>query len=96
MKRKILSFILAAVMLFGTLCTGITVSAAAVTYSDVTEDMWSYSDIMYATEKGLMNGTGGSTFSPTASLTRGMVVTVLYRFEGSPRITFKDLFVDVD
>ena len=95
MKRKFLSLILAAVMLLSALSVGMPVSAAQVTYSDVTEDMWAYGDIMYVTENGLMNGTGGSTFSPTGSLTRAMVVTVLYRLEGSPRTPFKDMFVDV-
>ena len=77
--KKFLCVLLAAMMLIGTLATGVTVSAANVTYSDVTEDMWSYKDIMYVSENGLMNGTGGSTFSPAVSLTRAMVVTVLYR-----------------
>jgi len=95
MKRKLLSIFLAAVMLLGTLSIGMTVSAASATYSDVNDGMWSYSDIMYVTENGLMNGTGGSTFSPAVSLTRAMVVTVLYRMEGSPRVEFKDLFLDV-
>jgi len=36
---------------------------------------------MYVTENGLMNGTGGSNFSPAVSLTRVMVVTVLYRMQ---------------
>ena len=43
-----------------------------------------------------MNGTGdGKSFSPQMNLTRAMVVTVLYRMEGSPRTSFKDMFVDV-
>ena len=79
-----------------TLTVGMTVSAASVTYSDVNENMWSYGDIMYVTENGLMNGTGGSTFSPAMSLTRGMVVTVLYRMEDSPGVYFKDVFADVN
>ena len=95
MKTRLLSFLLAAVMLLGTLSVGMTVNAASITYSDVNEDMWSYGDIMYVTENGLMNGTGGSTFSPAVSLTRAMVVTVLYRLEGSPRVEFRDLFLDV-
>ncbi len=73
MKRKLLSIILAAVMLFSPLCIGNVVSGATVMYSDVTEDMWAYGDIMYVTEKGLMNGTGGTTFSPTVSLTATML-----------------------
>ena len=77
MKTRLLSFLLAAVMLLGTLSVGMTVNAASITYSDVNDEMWAYDDIMYVTENGLMNGTGGSTFSPAVSLTRAMVVTVL-------------------
>jgi len=95
-KTKILSFFLAVLMMIGTLTMGMTANAAGVSYSDVTEDMWSYKDIVYVTENGLMNGTGGSTFSPTVSLTRAMVVTVLWRMEGSPRADFRPLFIDVE
>ena len=93
--KKILSMLLAAMMLMSALTVGMTVSAASITYSDVTEDMWSYEDIVYVTENSLMNGTGGTTFSPAMSLTRSMVVTVLWRMEGSPRVTFRDAFLDV-
>lgn len=31
-----------------------------------------------------MNGTSGSTFSPNATTTRGMLVTILWRMDGSP------------
>ena len=95
MERTLLSLFLAAVMMLGTVLMSTPAYAAEVKYSDVNKDMWSYGDIMYVTENGLMNGTGGSTFSPVMSLTRGMVVTVLYRMEGSPRVEFKDLFLDV-
>ena len=94
--HKIISLILAIVLLLTTLTVGFTINAEEVKqYSDVTEDMWAYGDIMYVTENGLMNGTGGTTFSPSVSLTRAMVVTVLYRMEGSPRTSFMDYFVDV-
>ena len=94
--KKILSMLLAVVMLMSIFTAGMTVSAAGVTYSDVTEDMWSYEAIKFVTENGLMNGTGGSSFSPAVSLTRAMVVTVLYRMEGSPAVSFiEDEFMDV-
>ena len=93
--NKLLSMLLAVVMHMSILTVGATVNAAKVTYSDVTADMWSYSDIKYVSENGLMNGTGGTTFSPAMSLTRAMVVTVLWRMEGSPRVEFSDLFLDV-
>ncbi|MBR6681696.1 MAG: S-layer homology domain-containing protein, partial [Clostridia bacterium] len=85
--QSLLSLLLAAMMIFCTL--GMTVSADSV-YSDVNDGMWSYTDIMYVTEHGLMNGTGGSTFSPAVDVTRSMVVTVLYRMEGSPDVKFDE------
>jgi len=87
--KRIISAFLAVLMLLGTLSLGIAVSAAEkTTYSAVNDGMWSYKDIMYVSEHGLMNGTGGSTFSPAVDVTRAMVVTVLYRMEDSPRVTF--------
>ena len=88
-NTRILSMFLALVMLLSTLSIGMTVSADTA-YSDVNEKMWSYKDIMYVSENGLMNGTGGSTFSPAVDVTRAMVVTVLYRMEGSPEVTFDE------
>ena len=81
--------LLAVMMLLGTFTAGMTVSAENTTYYDVTEDMWAYGDIVYVTENGLMNGTGGGSFTPKANLTRSMVITVLYRMEGSPKVSFK-------
>ena len=93
--KRIFSALLAAVMLLGILTTGMIVSAE-LPYTDVDEGGWSWEGIKYVTENGLMNGTGGTYFSPTAALTRSMVVTVLYRMEGSPRVRFKELFLDVE
>ena len=97
-SKKIMSLFLAALMLLGTVLAGITVAASAseLSYSDVTSDMWSYDDIKYVTENGLMNGTGGTSFSPTVGVTRAMVVTVLYRADKSPLTDFKDVFTDIE
>jgi len=53
-------------------------------FTDVEEDDWFYSDVYYMWENKLMNGTSETLFSPNIALTRGMVVTVLWRMEGSP------------
>ena len=92
--KKFLCIILAAVMLTGTVSVTAFASDAPV-YSDVAEDMWSYPDIMYVSENGLMNGTSDSTFSPTANTSRAMIVQLLYNMEGRPEVTYKPIFTDV-
>ena len=55
-------------------------------FTDVTESDWFYNDVYYMWDNGLMNGTSATLFSPYSALTRGMVVTVLYRMEQEPDI----------
>lgn len=55
-------------------------------FVDVTEDTWYYDAVKYVNENGLMAGTGANTFAPDLTTTRGMIVTILYRLEGSPNI----------
>ena len=64
-------------------------------YSDVADNAWYKDAVDYVTEKGIMNGTGNGTFSPDGETTRAMVVTILYRLEGSPE-TGANSFLDVD
>lgn len=79
----------------------ITVSAvfadqeSASTFSDIPDDAWYGNAVAYVTGKGLMNGTGDSTFSPQRTMTRTMLVTVLYRLDGSPAVSSKKDFSDV-
>ena len=53
-------------------------------FGDVLSDAWYYNDVMWAYSNGLMNGTASDKFSPNAKLTRAMIVTILWRLEGSP------------
>ena len=65
-----------------------TEPAAQFPFVDVTkEGNWSYDDIYYVWEHGLMNGMTPTTFEPKATTTRGMFATVLYRMAGSPEVT---------
>jgi hypothetical protein len=92
--KRILSFLLAALMISTTLVAGMTVSAK-LNFND-TDGHWGESAIEYVVENGLMNGVGdGTSFAPNMSLTRGMVVTVLYRDNGAPKADFKGTFLDV-
>ena len=51
-------------------------------YSDVKTGDWYADAVKYVTDKGLMNGTDDNQFSPNASTTRGMLMTVLARYAG--------------
>ena len=55
-------------------------------FVDVPEDAWYYDAVQYVNENGLMAGTSANTFAPDLTTTRGMIVTILYRLEGSPNI----------
>ena len=91
---KIMSLVLAAILLSAV----IAIAAGAkdpVSFTDVGTDRWSYGDIVYAVEHGFVNGVGEGRFAPGEACTRAMVVTVLYRAAGEPRVTFKPVFTDV-
>lgn len=53
-------------------------------YADISASDWYYDAVSFVTHKGLMNGTGTNTFSPLITTSRGMLVTILYRLEGTP------------
>lgn len=64
-------------------------------FTDVAASDWFYSAVRYAYENGLMTGTGSGAFSPNATITRGMLVTILYRLEEEPAVTAANPFTDV-
>ena len=51
-------------------------------FDDVASSAWYADAVQYVTDKGLMNGTDDNQFSPSASTTRGMLMTVLARYAG--------------
>ena len=54
-------------------------AAAGSTFSDVAADAYYSAAVAWAVEKGITNGTSGTTFSPDDTCTRGQIVTFLYR-----------------
>lgn len=64
-------------------------------FGDVKSADWFYNDVKYVYEKGMMAGTAADVFAPNATTTRAMIVTILYRLEGSPAVTGTSTFVDV-
>ena len=55
-------------------------------YRDVRSTAWYYEDVAYVTQNKLMVGTSTMMFSPNAVMSRAMLVTVLYRMNGSPSV----------
>ena len=65
-------------------------------FLDIDTTKWYHEDLDYVVEQGLMNGVSPSRFQPNESTTRSMVVTTLYRLEGSPTPKNESLFIDVE
>ena len=57
---------------------------------------WAHAGIDYCVSHGLMNGVGKGQFDPNGTLTRAMLVTVLYRVQGEPDVSgLENPFEDV-
>ena len=54
------------------------------TFEDVSASDWFYEAVEYAASNGLMNGMSETAFDPAENLSRAMMVTILYRLDGSP------------
>ena len=98
MRKRIVSFALAFVLLLG---------AVPAVSADSTHGMtdiighWAEQDINWVLDMGLFNGTSATTFHPNGTMTRGMFITVLGRFAGIDPADFDDwymenLYSDVD
>ena len=63
-------------------------------FTDVLQGAWYYDDVFYCYDNGLMDGVDTYTFAPNQSITRGMIVAILWRNEGRPYAVgdgFKDV-----
>lgn len=56
-------------------------------FTDVKDGDWFRDAVSYVYRNGYMNGTSNTTFDPAGSMTRGMLVTVLYRIDGSEPVS---------
>lgn len=67
-----------------------------IPYIDVdAKTAWYYNSVQYAYNNGLMVGMSPNTFEPETTMNRAMMVTVLYRLEGTPAVSGENQFVDV-
>ena len=67
----------------------------AAGYGDVNKGDWSFDAIQYVSERGIMTGPSAGRFDPQGTLTRGMLVQILYALEGKPQSDFVADFSDV-
>lgn len=56
--------------------------ATVGSFKDVPKNSWFASAVQYVTSNSLMNGTSTTAFSPSATMSRGMLMTVLARYAG--------------
>ena len=63
-------------------------------FVDVPTDAYYRQAVEYMYELGLIQGTSETTFGPMLASTRGQVVAILYRLEGSPAVNGSNPFVD--
>ena len=61
-------------------------SAAAHSFTDVVAG-WQQGPVSWLVAEGITTGTSATMFSPDNGLTRGQLVTFLYRYKGKPTVT---------
>lgn len=64
-------------------------------FRDLDTTKWYHEAIDTMLREGLMNGTGNGLFEPNGTLTRAMLVTILWRSEGKPAASDQTSFTDV-
>ena len=65
-------------------------------FIDVNVNDWFCNAVKYAVGNNLMNGISKNEFAPNAPRSRAMLVTILYRFWGTPEVTGAIPFTDVE
>ena len=68
-----------------TVTAGVMTAVTPFPFTDVATGAWYFGDVYYAYNNALFAGTSANTFEPELTMTRSMLVTVLWRMEGSPK-----------
>lgn len=64
-------------------------------FTDVPPDAWYIDGVRYVYTRHIMNGTSSTTFSPDTSVSRSMIVQILYNLAGQPEVEGGHNFSDV-
>ena len=62
-------------------------SGLTESFTDVADDHWAYDAIVWACNEGIINGFEDNSFRPEADISRAQMVTMLYRYAGSPKVS---------
>ena len=93
--KKLISFILVALMLFAAVPFGVfageSAQAEGLPFGDVKATDWFYSAVDYSYTNGIFKGTNaaGTTFSPNRTMTRIEFATTLFRLAGANEADYK-------
>lgn len=91
MKKRLICICLVLMVLNGLVLQ----AGAASVFTDVKPGSWYEESVNFVYEQGLMKGTGGTSFEPQTTMSRAMLVTVLYRIAGEPQVGYGHPFVDL-
>ena len=69
---------------------------ALAAFTDTDASAWYADAVRWAVDNGVMNGMGDNRFNPNGDTSRAMIVTMLWRLEGSPAYAGASEFSDVD
>lgn len=79
----------------GNVLVNVSFKATALKFTDVAPDAAYYQSVAYLSQKGYVNGTSDTTFSPDLVMTRGQLVTILWNATGAPSAEGENKFTDV-
>jgi len=66
------------------ICTVNVTKEETIPFTDVKPDYWFYEAVKYTYEHNIIKGYNDTTFAPDAKITRGQLVTILWRMENEP------------
>ena len=92
--KRTLTILLAVLMIFGLLATA-ALGNQSHPFTDLPSNPYGHDSVQFLWERGIMQGTSSTQFSPHSTLTRAMVATILHRVAGEPQTTFSNVFTDV-
>ena len=87
MSRKTMkkAFVVVMVLAIFAAMTTLVFAATADKFTDI-NNHWAKSDIAALVERGMFNGVSETQFDPEGTMTRAMVATVLYRYDGEKEV----------